>query len=161
MRSFLFGWLLGGTLALIGATIGSALLFLAARSAFGHFLRDRVGGFSARLADGFRQDAFVYLLVLRLAPFIPFVLVNIAPALFGVKLRTFIGATAIGIIPAVFAYAWLGQGLDSVLVAASDAGRAVAVSDLVTPEITIAFAALALVAILAAIVRKVWASRST
>ena len=54
-----------------------------------------------------------------------------------------------------------GQGVDSVLVAAETAGRDATVSDLVTPEITIAFVALALVAALATIVRKVWAPRET
>ena len=157
---FLFGWLAGGVYAVIAATFGATALFLAARSAFGGFLRDKVGGFAARLADGFERDAFGYLLVLRLAPFIPFLVVNIAPALFDVRLRTFFLATLIGIIPGAFAYAWLGQGVDSVLIAARSAGRDVGVSDLVTPEITAAFVVLALVAALSLIVRRVWGSRA-
>lgn len=153
---FLFGWLFGGVLAIIGATVGATILFLAARTAFGGFLKERAGGAAARLSQGFERDAFSYLLVLRIAPFIPFFVVNIAPAVFNVRLRTFVVATLIGILPGAFAYAWLGQGVDSVLVAARRAGRQVAVGDLVTPEITIAFAALALVAALAAVVRKYW-----
>ncbi len=153
---FLFGWLFGGVLAIIGATAGATVLFLAARTAFGGFLKARAGGAAARLSQGFERDAFSYLLVLRIAPFIPFFVVNIAPAVFNVRLRTFVVATLIGILPGAFAYAWLGQGVDSVLVAAQHAGRQVAVGDLVTPEITIAFAALALVAALAAVVRKFW-----
>jgi uncharacterized membrane protein YdjX (TVP38/TMEM64 family) len=158
---FLFGWLAGGVYAVIAATFGATALFLAARSAFGGFLRDKVGGFAARLADGFEKDAFGYLLVLRLAPFIPFLIVNIAPALFDVRLRTFFAATLIGVIPGAFAYAWLGQGVDSVLIAARSAGRDVRVSDLVTPEITAAFVVLALVAALSLIVRRVWGSRAS
>ncbi|WP_258045588.1 TVP38/TMEM64 family protein [Mesorhizobium sp. NBSH29] len=153
---FLFGWALGGAVAVIGATIGATLLFLAARTAFGGFLRRRLGGFSAKLADGFEKDAFSFLLVLRLAPFIPFFIANIAPALFNVRLSTFTLATAIGIIPGAVAYAFLGEGLGSVLAAAEGAGRDVGIKDLVTPEITIAFAALALVALIAAIVKKRW-----
>lgn len=153
---FLFGWLFGGVLAIIGATTGATVLFLAARTAFGGFLKERAGGAAARLSQGFERDAFSYLLVLRIAPFIPFFVVNIAPAVFNVRLRTFLAATLIGILPGAFAYAWLGAGVDSVLVAARRAGREVAVGDLVTPEITIAFAALALVAALAAVVRKFW-----
>jgi uncharacterized membrane protein YdjX (TVP38/TMEM64 family) len=153
---FLFGWLFGGVLAIIGATTGATVLFLAARTAFGDFLKERAGGTVARLSQGFERDAFSYLLVLRIAPFIPFFVVNIAPAVFNVRLRTFLAATLIGILPGAFAYAWLGQGVDSVLVAARKAGREVAIGDLVTPEITIAFAALALVAALAAVVRKFW-----
>lgn len=142
----LFGWLVAGTAVAFAATVGASALFLAARSAFGDFLKRRVGGLGARLADGFERDAFGYLLVLRLVPFFPFWVVNIAPALFGVRLKTYVAATFLGILPGCFAYAWLGQGVESVLVAAANAGESVSVRDLVTPEITIAFAALAAVA---------------
>ena len=47
---------------------------------------------------------------------------------------------SIGILPGALAYSWLGQGLDSVLLAAKAAGRDASIHDLVTPEITIAFA---------------------
>jgi hypothetical protein len=56
--------------------------------------------------------------------------------------------------PGTFAYAWLGQGLDSVIVSAAAAGREVSIGDLVTPEITFAFAGLAIVAAIPTIVRK-------
>jgi uncharacterized membrane protein YdjX (TVP38/TMEM64 family) len=158
---FLFGWLPGTVFAMLGATGGATLLFLAARTAFGGFLRERVGGFAARLSDGFARDAFSYLLVLRLAPFIPFFVVNIAPALFNVRLRTFVLATIIGILPGTLAYSWLGCGLDSVLLVARQAGRDASIHDLVTPELTAAFAGLALVALLAIVVRRRTASRAS
>ena len=72
-------------------------LFLAARTAFGGFLRDRAGNMAARLALNFERDAFFYMLVLRLAPFIPFFVVSIAPALFNVRLKTFLAATLVGV----------------------------------------------------------------
>ncbi|MEX2298092.1 MAG: TVP38/TMEM64 family protein [Dongiaceae bacterium] len=143
---FLFGWMIGGATVAVGATIGASLLFLATRSAFGSFLRERVDGFAKRLADGFRENAFGYLLVIRLAPVFPFFVVNIAAALFDISLGRFVAATFLGILPGTFAYAYLGQGVDSVLVAARDAGRTATLSDLATQEITLAFAALAVVA---------------
>jgi len=96
---FLFGWLVGGLLVAVGATTGATAIFLAARSAFGDFLRARVGGRVKALADGFEEDAFSYLLVLRLAPVFPFFVINIAPALFNVPLRVYVLATFIGNIP--------------------------------------------------------------
>lgn len=158
---FLFGWLLGGFVSLSGATVGATVLFLAARSAFGDALRARAGGFAARLAEGFRKNAFSYLLVLRIAPFVPFFVVNIAPAMAGVRLRTFVSATLIGMLPATFAYAWLGRGIDSILAQAAASGRQATLRDLVTPEITIALSALALVAALAVGVRSIWTRRRT
>lgn len=151
---FLFGWLAGGIVTAFAATIGASAVFLAAKSAFGDVLRRKAGGFLNRLADGFEKDALSYLFVLRLAPVFPFFVVNIAPAFFGVPLRTYLIATFFGILPGTFAYAWLGQGVDSVLVAASEAGREVSVGDLVTPEITFAFAAMALVAAIPPVLRR-------
>ena len=152
---FLFGWLAGALYAIVAATTGGTTLFLAARTAFGGLLRDRAGDTAGKLARGFEKNAFSYLLVLRLAPFIPFSVASIAPAFFDVRLRTFLAATLLGILPGAFSFAWLGHGLDSVLVAAAASGRQITVSDLVTPEITVAFLALTLVAALATIVRKV------
>ncbi len=45
----------------------------------------------------------------------PFFLVNLVPALCGIALLPFISATALGIIPATFAFAFVGSGLDSAL----------------------------------------------
>lgn len=153
---FLFGWLTATVLVAVAATCGATILFLVAKSALGGFLRNRVGGRAARFAEGFERNAFSYLLALRLAPVFPFFVVNIAPALFDVPLRTYVAATFLGILPGVVAYSWLGQGVDSVIVAAERAGRAPALSDLVTPDITIAFAVLALVALVPPIVRALW-----
>ncbi|WP_208109716.1 TVP38/TMEM64 family protein [Dongia mobilis] len=149
---FLFGWVLGSVLVAIAATIGATLVFLATRSAFGGFLRARVSGVVKRLADGFRDNAFGYLFVIRLAPIFPFFVVNIAAALFDISLARFFAATFLGILPGTVAYAYLGQGVDSVLVAAREAGREAEISDLVTPEITFAFLLLAGVAAIPTIV---------
>ncbi|WP_422372396.1 TVP38/TMEM64 family protein [Hoeflea sp.] len=157
---FLFGWLLGGALTAVAATLGATAIFLAAQSAFGDVLRKRAGPFAAKLADGFAKDAFGYLFVLRLAPVFPFFIMNIAPAFFDIRLRTYVSATFLGILPGTFAYAWLGQGLDSVIVSAAEAGREVSIADLVTPQITIAFAGLAIVAAIPTIIRKLRARKT-
>jgi uncharacterized membrane protein YdjX (TVP38/TMEM64 family) len=148
-----FGWLVAGIVVAFAATLGATALFLAARSAFGDVLHRKLGERVARLADGFEKDAFGYLLVLRLAPIFPFWVINIAPALFNVPVRTYVAATFIGILPGTFAYAYLGTGLDSVLAAAGETGREISMGDLVTPQITIAFALLAVVAAIPTAIR--------
>ncbi|WP_430511302.1 TVP38/TMEM64 family protein [Pannonibacter phragmitetus] len=150
---FLFGWLLGGALVAAGATIGASLLFLATRSAFGGFLHHRVKGVMKTLADGFRENAFGYLFAIRLAPVFPFFVVNIAAALFDISLGRFVAATFLGILPGTFAYAYLGQGVDSVLLASQASGHEAQLSDLVTPEITLAFFVLAAFAVLPTLVK--------
>ena len=151
---FLFGWFIAGTLTAFGATIGATVIYLAARSAIGDFLKRKAGPGVNKLADGFRENAFGFLFVLRLAPVFPFFIINIAPALFNVPVRTYVVATFLGILPGTYAYAYLGQGVDSVILSAREAGVDVSVSDLVTTEITIAFAALAAVAAIPFIIGK-------
>ncbi len=111
----LFGAALGALASFAAATIGATLLFLMARTAFGAHLVRRAGPKAERLAEGFREDAFSYLLFLRLVPVFPFFLVNLMPALAGVRLAPFIAATTIGIIPATIVFALVGSGLDSVI----------------------------------------------
>jgi uncharacterized membrane protein YdjX (TVP38/TMEM64 family) len=116
---FLFG-LAGGTLLTVtGATLGATGLFLAARSAFGEPLRRRAGPFLKKLEAGFAENPFSYMLSLRFLPVVPFPVANVAPAFLGAKLRDYMIATFIGIIPGTLAYTWIGSGLG----AAFDAGR--------------------------------------
>ena len=113
----LFGVMIGGAAAAIGGTIGAICIFLIAKSAFGEHLIRRAGPRAAKLADRFRADAFNYLLFLRLVPLFPFWLVNLVPAFAGVRLKTFAAATAIGILPATFVFAFLGASLENVIAA--------------------------------------------
>jgi uncharacterized membrane protein YdjX (TVP38/TMEM64 family) len=114
----LFGWLVGGTATVVGATIGATILFLIARSALGEVLNERAAPWLGKLRQGFKEDALSYLLFLRLVPAFPFWFVNVAPAVLGVPLKTYVIATFFGIMPATFAFASAGAGLDSVIMAA-------------------------------------------
>jgi uncharacterized membrane protein YdjX (TVP38/TMEM64 family) len=117
---FLFGLVLGASAAILGATLGATIVFLVARTALGEPLLRRAGPRATQLAEGFREDAFSYLLFLRLVPAFPFFLVNLVPAFAGVRLGPFVAATALGIIPGAVAYAFAGTGLDSVIAAQKD-----------------------------------------
>ena len=77
-----------------------------------------------RLSRGFAENAFSLLLFLRLTPVFPFWAVNAVAGLCRIPLRTFIAATALGIIPASFAFALVGSGLDRVIDAQLAAHRA-------------------------------------
>ncbi len=110
LGGFLFGLWIGAILSVIGATVGSVAVFLAARTAFHDLFHARAGSMLARFEAGFRRDSFSYLLFLRLVPIFPFWLVNIVPALLRMGLWPYTLATLIGIIPAAFVYAGLGSG---------------------------------------------------
>ncbi len=112
---FLFGTLWGGLFNVVGATLGSTLLFLAARTVLGDVLRARAGPFLQKLEAGFRDNELSYMLVLRLVPLFPFWLVNLAPAFLGVRTSTFVGGTFVGIIPGALVFAGVGTGLGAIL----------------------------------------------
>ena len=166
-----FGTVLGAFGAIAGATVGATFIFLIARGAVGEILIRRAGPRLAKVAAGFREDAFCYLLFLRLVPLFPFWLVNLVPALAGVRLLPFVGATALGIIPGSFAFAFFGSGLDSMLdaqeathQACQAAGNATCafgfdVFALATPRVIAAFIILGLFALLPVVVKHVKASR--
>jgi uncharacterized membrane protein YdjX (TVP38/TMEM64 family) len=165
---FLFGWVIGGVATIFGATLGACAVFLVARSSFGELLTHRAGPFLSRLAAGFREDAFHYLLFLRLTPVFPFWLVNIAPAIFKMPLASYALATFVGIIPGTFAFTFIGSGLDSVIDAqeAASPGCAAAgschvdVSALVTPQLVVAFFALGIVSLIPVVLKKLRAHKS-
>jgi uncharacterized membrane protein YdjX (TVP38/TMEM64 family) len=152
---FMFGTLLGTGLTVFGATLGATGIFLIARSALGDILRRKAGGALSKMADGFRDDAFNYLLVLRLIPVFPFFIVNLAPAFLGVPLRTFIAATFIGIAPGTFVYSSVGAGLGSVF----ERGEEFSAAGILTPEIITALVGLAVLAIIPVLYKRFWAGR--
>jgi len=111
---FLFGPLLGALYALTGATLGACVMFLAARAGL-QGLIGRTGPRGQRLEAGFREDAFCYLLSLRLVPVFPFWLVNLVAGLAGMRLSTYVAATFLGMIPGAFVYASLGSGVGALI----------------------------------------------
>jgi len=167
VSGLLFGWVLAGTVTVVAATLGATVIFAAALTSFGRSMRDRAGPFMNKLAKGFRENAFAYLMFLRLTPVFPFWLVNLAPALFNVPIRTYVLATVLGIIPGTYTFAYLGKGLDSVIAAqeAAHPGCAaagtctIAIQSLVTRELIVALAALGVVS-LVPILFKHWRARS-
>lgn len=104
----------------IAATIGATLVFLLARYVMGDLLRQKAGSAIDRMRDGFQEDAFSYMLVLRLVPLFPFFVVNLVPAFLNVPLRTYIAGTGLGIIPGAFVFALVGSGLGAVFDAGGD-----------------------------------------
>lgn len=111
LGGLLFGNVLGTLYVVISATIGATLLFIAVKTAFADQITNRASSWVAKMQSGFQEDAFSYLLTLRLIPIFPFWVVNIVPALLGVKLKAYFIATFFGIIPGSAIYVAIGSGL--------------------------------------------------
>ena len=136
-------------LVVTAATTGAGLVFLAARNLFTDLLRRLAGGFFAKLERGFSQNAFFYLLALRLVPAAPFWAVNIVPSLTRMPFRQFMGATCLGIIPGTVVHISVGRGLDHILAA----GKTPDLGVLTSPEILLPLAGLGALSLLPILVR--------
>lgn len=140
----LFGRWVGGTIIIISATVGATLVFLAARYLFADAAERWVGGRAKKIIEGFQENAFNYLLFLRLVPVFPFWLVNLVAAITSVKLGTYVLATFLGIIPGSFIFANLGQSL----------GRIESLGELWSKETIAAFVLLGLFALAPILIKK-------
>jgi uncharacterized membrane protein YdjX (TVP38/TMEM64 family) len=104
--------LLGGTLlALLASTAGATLNMLVAR----HFLRARVERqFGPKLAEinaGIAREGAFYLFSLRMAPIIPFIVLNPLLGLTRMKTWTFFWVSALGMLAGTAAYVNAGRQL--------------------------------------------------
>ncbi|MHA6263272.1 TVP38/TMEM64 family protein [Arenibacterium sp. CAU 1754] len=114
---FLFGLALGTMLNVTAATIGAAVIFLAARWGLGATLSaklDASEGTLKSLKNGLRDNEISVLFLLRLVPAVPFFVANLLPAMVGVGLWNFVWTTALGIIPGAIVFTWIGVGLGAV-----------------------------------------------
>lgn len=141
---FLFGTLFATLYVVVGATAGAVGLFLIARYALYDYFHSKAGKTLLRMEKGFQENALSYLLVLRLVPLFPFWLVNLVPALLGVRLRTYVTGTFFGIIPGAFVYSSVGNGLGAVF----DAGQEPDLSIIFHPSIITPILGLALLAMI-------------
>jgi uncharacterized membrane protein YdjX (TVP38/TMEM64 family) len=142
---FLFGSVWAALYVNIGATTGATLAFLAARYLFRGWVEQRFGNRLAVFQAGFTQNAFNYLLTLRLIPLFPFFLVNLLSGLTRVKAGTYIAATALGIIPGSLAYTFAGRQLSTIN----------SLAELAAPRLLLAFTLLGLLFLMPVIYRKV------
>jgi uncharacterized membrane protein YdjX (TVP38/TMEM64 family) len=102
------------------------------------------------MEKGFNENAASYMLFLRFVPLFPFWVVNLAPAFFGVPLRTFLWTTFIGIIPGSFVFTLAGSGLEKVF----EMGQDFSLGALFNTELKIALSLLGVLALVPILVKK-------
>jgi uncharacterized membrane protein YdjX (TVP38/TMEM64 family) len=107
----LFGTALGTPVSIASATLGAAMAFSVSR----WWAHDAVVALAGRrltaLRDWVGRRGFLTVLYARIAPGVPYTLVNHAAGLTPIRMRSFVGATAIGVAPRAFAYTALAGSL--------------------------------------------------
>jgi uncharacterized membrane protein YdjX (TVP38/TMEM64 family) len=146
---YMFGPWLGTAYAVIGATLGAIIVFLAARGGLAG-LGSRAGPWARRFEAGFRRNGLTYLLVLRLIPIVPFWLINLVAGAVGLRLWVFVVGTFAGMIPVTFIYASLGNGLGTL----ADEGRPPDLAILCRPSVFLPIVGLVVLALVPVIYKR-------
>ncbi len=141
---FLFGSVVATLFVNIGATTGATLAFLAARYLLRDWVEQKFGNTLGPIQAGFSKNAFNYLMTLRLIPLFPFFLVNMVSGLTRVSLGTYVTATALGIIPGSFVFAYAGRQLGSIN----------SLQEIASPNVLLAFTLLGLLALVPVLYKK-------
>jgi len=115
LAGFIFDKWLGTFVLVFGMSFGATFLYI-----FGnYFLREIIKEkFSIKFKDleiKFKKSEFIYLLFYRFVGGIPFVISNVLPCIFNVKVKNFFLATFIGIIPQIFLMVSIGSGLEKII----------------------------------------------
>lgn len=104
----LFGLWAGAAIAVTAALAGALISFglgrLLGRDAVDRLIRGRLARVDALLAD----HGLSAVLIVRLVPLVPYLAINYAAGLSGVRFRHFALGSAIGMVPGSLAYAALG-----------------------------------------------------
>jgi uncharacterized membrane protein YdjX (TVP38/TMEM64 family) len=145
---FLFGALWGTLFVNLGATTGATLAFLASRYLLRDWVERKFGKWMGPVQQGFTKNAFSYLLTLRLIPLFPFFVVNLVSGLTRMNIGTYVAATALGIIPGSFVYAYAGRQL----------GTINSLKDIASPGVIGAFVLLGLLALVPTLYKK-WSGK--
>jgi uncharacterized membrane protein YdjX (TVP38/TMEM64 family) len=145
---FLFGAVWGTLFVNLGATAGATLAFLASRYLLRDWVERKFGKWLGPVQQGFANNAFSYLMTLRLIPLFPFFVVNLVSGLTRMNVGTYVAATAIGIIPGSFVYAYAGRQL----------GTINSLKDIASPGVIGAFVLLGLLALVPSLYKK-WSGK--
>ena len=115
LGGFIFGKWIGTILVTIGLSIGATLVYIIANYFFKELIKEKFSKKFFKLNEKFKKNEFLFFLIYRFIGGIPFVISNVLPCIFNVKVSNFFWATLIGIIPQLFIVISIGSGLEKIV----------------------------------------------
>ena len=111
IAGFLYGPVYGLALASPASVIAATAAFALSRSVFRHRIERRIQNhpFLKNMNRAVERSGFKLMMLLRLSPLIPFVLLNYSLGLTRVRLRDYVLASIIGMFPATAMYTYIGS----------------------------------------------------
>ena len=116
LSGFIFGKWLGTLIAVISFSIGCTLLYCSANFFFKEFIREfirkKLSIKVEKFINLFNKNDFLYFMLFRFTGAgLPFVIQNVLPVIFDMRLKNYFFATLLGLIPGVFIITSLGAGV--------------------------------------------------
>ena len=116
INGFLFGTWIGGTISIVGGTIGALGVFLIAKFFFLDFIKRKFLNKYSHIEDYFNKNDLELMMLIRIVPGIPFFLQNLILAGLGAHNKKFLYTTLIGLAPWSFIFGSVGQGLEEIFI---------------------------------------------
>ena len=115
LGGFIFGKWIGTLLVVLGFSIGGTFIYLFGNYFLKELIREKFLNKFQNLEQKFKKSEFIYLFLFRIVGGVPWQLQCLLPTLFDVKLKNYFFSTLFGIIPGVFIFVSIGNGLDKVI----------------------------------------------
>lgn len=109
-----FGVQIGFLISSMAATLGGTISLYASRFLFHDLVKRRFSTQLDVINKGIEKEGAFYLFGLRMVPIIPFWLLNLLMALTSMKVRTFMLATFLGMIPILLILVYAGDQLGEI-----------------------------------------------
>jgi uncharacterized membrane protein YdjX (TVP38/TMEM64 family) len=124
----LFGLVGGSIIVSIASTLGGGLAFLVARYGLRDYFLSSYQGQMTTITSGFQQKGWWYLVSMRLNPFFPFFIANIAMAFTSMSFGTYMLISFVAMVPGNIVYVNAGLRLTEIESAADIISPSIAVS---------------------------------
>ena len=116
INGFLFGTWIGGTISLIGGTLGAFGIFIIAKNFFSDFIKNKFLNKYSYIENYFNKNDLELMTLIRIVPAAPFFIQNLILAGLGANNKKFFFTTLFGLAPWSFIFGSIGQGLEEVFI---------------------------------------------
>ena len=115
LGGFIFGKWIGTLVVVLGLSIGATFLYIFGNYFLRDLIREKFLNKFQNLEIKFKNSEFFYLLVYRFIGGVPWQISCLLPTLFNVRVKNFLFATFLGIIPQIFLAVSIGSGIEKVI----------------------------------------------
>ena len=154
LAGFIFGKWLGIIILVLGLSVGATILYIFGNYFLKEMIEEKFLNRFKNLEIKFKKSEFIFLLVYRFVGGIPFVIQNLLPCLFNVKISNYFWTTLIGIIPSHFLIVSIGSGLEKIINQNLEAPKLLEI--IYSPDIYIPMIAFVALIIITIITRKIF-----